>query len=335
MPRNDQVTRQWHLLQRLSAARNGLTLAQLVEAIPTGLTRHPRTVRRDLAALEASHFPLLTERVDGEVRWRLLDGFKNIPALRLSPTELMALAFSRRLMTPLQGTLIQTSLNSALTKISAAIPEGATGYLQRLDQWFSVGLGPHKNYRHHRETIDILSQAITQRRTVQMRYFSAGRNAINRREVDPYRLRYVDGGLYLIAYCHWRKDVRMFAVERIKSLTPTDHPYQMPLHFDIDAYVEDALVVMRGERITVELRFDKATAVWVKDRIWHPSQQLTPVKGGQLLMTLQVADTRELLGWILSFGSGVQVLKPERLQKAVMEEAGAILRGSGGTGQGG
>jgi predicted DNA-binding transcriptional regulator YafY len=220
-----------------------------------------------------------------------------------------------------------------LTKISAAIPEGATGYLQRLDQWFSVGLGPHKNYRHHRETIDILSQAIAHRHTVQMRYFSAGRNAINRREVDPYRLRYVDGGLYLIAYCHWRKDVRMFAVERIKSLTPTDHPYQMPLHFDIDAYVEDALVVMRGKRITVELRFDKATAVWVKDRIWHPSQQLTPVKGGQLLMTIQVADTRELLGWILSFGSGVQVIKPERLQKAVVEEAGAILRGSAGTGQ--
>jgi predicted DNA-binding transcriptional regulator YafY len=325
MPRNDQVTRQWHLLQRLGAARNGLTLAQLVMAIPAGLTRHPRTVRRDLAALEASHFPLLTERVDGEVRWRLLDGFKNIPALRLSPTELMALTFSRRLLAPLQGTLIQTSLNSALSKISAAVPAGATEYLQRLDQWFSVGLGPHKNYRHHRETIDILSQAIAHRHTVQMRYFSAGRNAITRREVDPYRLRYVDGGLYLIAYCHWRKDVRMFAVERIKSLTPTDHPYQLPLHFDLEAYVEDALVVMRGERITVELKFDKATAAWVKDRTWHPSQQVTLLKTGQLLMTLQVADTRELLGWILSFGSGVQVLKPERLQQAVKEEAKKLL----------
>jgi len=99
----------------------------------------------------------------------------------------------------------------------------------------------------------------------------------------------------------------------------------MPLHFDIDAYVEDALVVMRGERITIELKFDKTTAAWVKDRIWHPSQQLTAVKGGQLLMTLQVADTRELLGWILSFGSGVQVLKPERLQKAVREEARKLL----------
>lgn len=325
MPRNDQVTRQWHLLQRLGAARNGLTLAQLVEAIPAGLTRHPRTVRRDLDALEASHFPLRTERVESEGRCRVRDGFKNIPALRLSPTELRALAFSRRLLTPLQGTLIQTSLNSALSKISAAIPAGATEYLQRLDQWFSVGLGPHKNYRHHREAIDILSQAIAHRHTIQMRYFSAGRNATTRREVDPYRLRYVDGGLYLIAYCHWRKDVRMFAVERIKSLTPTDHPYQMPLHFDLEAYVEDALVVMRGERITVELKFDKATAAWVKDRIWHPSQQVTALKNGQLLMTLQVADTRELLGWILSFGSGVQVLKPERLQQAVKDEARKLL----------
>lgn len=117
----------------------------------------------------------------------------------------------------------------------------------------------------------------------------------------------------------------MFAVERIKSLTPTDHPYQMPLHFDIDAYVEDALVVMRGKRITVELKFDKMTAAWVKDRIWHPSQQLKPLEQGQLLMTLHVADTRELLGWILSFGSSVRVLKPAHLQQAVREEAKKLL----------
>lgn len=326
MPRNDQVTRQWHLLQRLGSARHGLTLAQLVEAIPEELSRHPRTVRRDLAALEASHFPLLTERVNGEVRWRLLDGFRNVPSLRLSPTELMALAFSRQLLMPLQGTLIAAALNSALTKITAAIPSEASDYLQRLDQWFSVGLGPHKNYRRHRETIDILSQAIAHRHTVQMRYFSAGRNVTNRREVDPYRLRYVDGGLYLIGYCHWRKDVRMFAVERIQALTPTDHPYQLPLHFDIDAYVEDALVVMRGERITVELKFDKQTTAWAKDRVWHPSQQVTVTKDGQMVMTLQVADTRELLGWILSFGSGVRVLKPQSLQTAVKEEAKKLLR---------
>jgi predicted DNA-binding transcriptional regulator YafY len=77
-----------------------------VDAIPDELSRDPRTVRRELAALESSHFLLFNERIEGEVRWRLLEGFRNVPALRLSPTELMALAFSRQLLTPLQGSLM-------------------------------------------------------------------------------------------------------------------------------------------------------------------------------------------------------------------------------------
>jgi predicted DNA-binding transcriptional regulator YafY len=42
-------------------------------------------------------------------------------------------------------------------------------------------------------------------------------------------------------------------------------------------------------------------------------------------MTLSVADTRELVGWVLSFGSGVKVLKPESLRLAVQQEAQRIL----------
>ena len=42
-------------------------------------------------------------------------------------------------------------------------------------------------------------------------------------------------------------------------------------------------------------------------------------------MTLAVANTRELLGWVLSFGASVQVVKPEALRTAVEEEARKIL----------
>ena len=77
----------------------------------------------------------------------------------------------------------------------------------------------------------------------------------------------------------------------------------------------------------VELLFDKATAAWVRDRIWHPSQHLTQLKDGRLRMGLTVADTRELLGWILSFGNGVRVVKPDSLRAAVEAETRSILRG--------
>lgn len=325
MPRNDQFIRQWLIVQKLEAARRGLTLGELVDALPPDYPRHPRTLRRDLEALEVAGVPILTERVDGQVRWRLMEGFRNLP-LAFSPTELMALLVSRHLLKPLDGTHIRSALDSALTKAASVLPPASREYVDQLHGFFSVGIGPHKMYRQHRETIDRLSQAVAQARTVQLRYFSASRGRMTRREADPYRLWYASGGLYLVAYCHLRRDVRLFAVERIRSVTLTDHPYQMPLGFDLEAYVEDALTVMRGPRLDVELLFDKATAAWVRDRVWHPSQKLVRQKDGRLRMTLTVADTRELVGWILSFGGGVRVVRPDSLRQAVLDEANRILR---------
>jgi predicted DNA-binding transcriptional regulator YafY len=80
MPRNDQITRQWHLLRRLENSQ-GLTLSQLVEAVPDDYPKNARTVRRDLEALEAVGFPLVTERHNSQTCWRLIEGFRNFPAL--------------------------------------------------------------------------------------------------------------------------------------------------------------------------------------------------------------------------------------------------------------
>ncbi|MGB4069974.1 MAG: WYL domain-containing protein [Nitrospira sp.] len=324
MPRNDQAIRQLIVLKKLESSRHGLTLEQLADGLDSSATRHPRTLRRDLDAIESAGYPLLTERVDGRTRWKLLDGVRQAPALRLSPTELMALTLSRRLIAPLEGTALHASLQSALTKASAALPPEGLVLVQQLEGTFSVGLGPHKRYKRHREVVERVTQAIAEKKRIQMRYDSAARGRVTRREVDPYRLWYASGGLYLIGYCHLRKEPCMFAVERIKSVTPTDRPYQIPLHFDFEAFVEDSLTVMRGPRIEVELIFEKGTAAWAKDRVWHPSQQLIRVPGGKLRMTITIADSRELVGWILSFGSGVRVVRPDSLRTVVKQEAEKI-----------
>lgn len=127
MSRNDQATRQIALLRKLEQTR-GATLQELVEALPEDIARHTRTIRRDLEALERN-FPLLTERVDGQTRWRLMDGYHRIPPLTFSPTELMALVFSRGLLKPLEGTGIKASLDSALNKVAAALPPEGTAYI--------------------------------------------------------------------------------------------------------------------------------------------------------------------------------------------------------------
>ena len=275
MSRNDQVTRQWILLQSLEKP-GGATIDDLLRSLPEDYACHARTIRRDLDALQV-RFPIYPDRVGGQVRWKLVEGFSRVPAVQFSATELMALVFSRELMKPLEGTAIKESFDSALAKASAALPTHADDYVQNLRSWFSVGLGPHKQYREHRETVEQLAHAISKHRTVEMRYYSVSRDMTTRRKVDPYHLWYAAGALYLIGHCHLRREVRMF------------DPCQMPLAFDVERYVQDALVVMRGKPIEVELCFDKKTSAWAKDRIWHPSQKATVAKDGCLNLVLQVA----------------------------------------------
>lgn len=111
----------------------------------------------------------------------------------------------------------------------------ALDHVRELQGYFAAGLGPHRVCRQYQETIDQLMRAIGQTRTVQIRYDSASRDRVNRRDVDPYRLWYNVGKLYLIGYCHVRNAVRMFAVERSRSLTISDRPCQVPLGFDLEA----------------------------------------------------------------------------------------------------
>ena len=63
MSRNDQVTRQWYLLQALGRP-GGATIDELAGSLPEDYACHARTIRRDLEALEV-RFPIYTDRANG------------------------------------------------------------------------------------------------------------------------------------------------------------------------------------------------------------------------------------------------------------------------------
>jgi predicted DNA-binding transcriptional regulator YafY len=171
MPPNDQQIRSFHLLRRLEGPQ-GSTLGELAALLPSDYARHHRTIRRDLAALEAMGYPLVTERLDGQIRWKLLDGFRRLPPIGFAPTELMALVLGGALLKPFEGTEIHGALSSALAKVSAALPAASLRVVEEMRRVVSVSLGSHKSYREHRRTIDALRRAIAEHRTVQMRYFT-------------------------------------------------------------------------------------------------------------------------------------------------------------------
>lgn len=84
------------------------------------------------------------------------------------------------------------------------------------------------------ETMPILEHAITDRQSVDIEYYSMSREEVNQRKLNPFGIRKIGTFFWLAAYCHWRKEIRLFRVDRIKSIKPTTEPFEVPNGFSLE-----------------------------------------------------------------------------------------------------
>ena len=315
MPRGDQLTRQWKLVQLL-AGKVGRTLAQIQSEL--GVTK--RTVQRDIAVIEGAGFPVTSEVRNGTVFWRFIEGFRADAPISLTLTEQMALYFSKGLFKPLQGTPVYESLESAIQKIGSQLPPQGLRFLREMNQAISVSSFGWKDYSRSKQVIEALTRAVFHKFTVRLSHRAAQYDDAIEREVDPYRLWYVNNGLYLVGHDHWKSDLRVFAVDRIQWVKPTNRRFEVPSDFDFEKFTANAFNMIWGETQEVKIRFSPEQARYVQERTWHPSQKI--VKGrkdGSIILTLQVADLGEVKRWLIGFGAEAEVLKPSGLRKEIMQ----------------
>jgi predicted DNA-binding transcriptional regulator YafY len=321
MPRSDQQIRQWKILAFLEA--NGkATLQRLASELDDAC--HERTLRRDLDALGLAGFPIYDQREDGRTFWVLDPDYRRFP-VPLTATELFALQCGAEILKPLDGTFLGDSLHTLLQKTRSALTAEQRRYLGLLQRGFSIEVVARKDYQDHRGLVERIKTAVEQCRTVEIRYVPLRTTRPVARRVNPYLLRYQNETLYLIGYDHLRKTERTFAVDRIRSLSMTDRTFNPPLYFSVQDYFKDAFGVFRGKPEEVELIIEKQAARWVRERRWHDSQKIAPLKGGRIRINFRVAVSPELLTWVLGFGSQVRVIRPESLKKAVQDEAWRLL----------
>jgi proteasome accessory factor B len=325
MARGDQLIRQWKLLHIL-AARGGRTVPELIREVKCSR----RTVWRDLAVLQQAGFPLTTEQDGRESRYRLIESPRGTPPIPLTISELMSLHMGRHLLVPLRGTPLGEAIHTALEKVSATLPPAAKAFLDRLDERVSARTIQAKDYSGGLATLRLMQQALHDRRTIEADYHSFGRDSVSRRRLDPVHLWYQQGGIYLVAYCHTRRQVLTFALERFRQVRLTADTFEAPREFNLERYLEGSFGLFRGEPVRVSLRFSRQVARYVAERSWHPTQALSPLLTGELQMILRVPLSPELRRWILGYGKDVEVLEPKSLREEIRREWLAALRGSQG-----
>jgi predicted DNA-binding transcriptional regulator YafY len=166
-----------------------------------------------------------------------------------------------------------------------------------------------------------IHQALAEHRTLRTRYYSASRDSEDTRAIDPYHLTLHNGGLYVVGHCHLRGDVRIFAVERMRTVELTRTRFDVPASFDAEKYLAGAWGMLRGDLVTVRVVFARALAPYIRERVWHASQKLRDLPDGRVEMTLTVANTLDVRRWILGYGMQAEVVAPEGLREALRVEA--------------
>ncbi len=103
-------------------------------------------------------------------------------------------------------------MRRATVKIERAVGDADTGGI-------SVDLS-----REEETATATVQQALASGRALRIRYYTAGRDAVSQRTVDPMRLLLVGGRGYLEAWCRRAEGVRLFRLDRVEDVMSSTSP---------------------------------------------------------------------------------------------------------------
>jgi len=126
----------------------------------------------------------------------------------------------------------------------------------------------------------------------------------------------------------WHQDVRIYKLDRMSNLRLATGPgttYEIPPDFDPLDFLSGAWGIVVGKPVTVHLRFSAAVAAQLRELPPHNLEIAEPAADGTIDVKARAgagADglPHDLLAWIRSWGSAVEVVSPPAVRAHVVED---------------
>ncbi|KGE73294.1 helix-turn-helix transcriptional regulator [Spirochaeta lutea] len=282
-----------------------------------------RTVRRYIVTLQDMGIPVASER--GPYGSYRLERGSRLPPLIFNDSEASAIILGLMVLRQMRFPMDPTAIEAAYAKTKRLLPEKLLGYVNDLEDLVTVYNPPYIPISQipHTDFVSLLDHAIKKRKTVEITHVSQD-GRVTTREVDLYGLVLIPGHWYTAGYCHLRKDLRTFRLDRLRSVTKTEKVFERPENFDVLNHVLGSI-----ER--VQSRFE--VEVMLKTSLDHalgclPSEThyLEPVDGGVLYR-----QSTSRLDWVafslITLDVPIIIRKPQELSevfRGISEKAGKI-----------
>ena len=278
-------------------AKGQATAPELAEKFEVSV----RTIYRDIDALSGAGIPVYAESgKNGGIR--LMNDFV-LDKTVLSEEE------KQEVLTALQSINTMQNKDESLTlqKLSAIFNLHSENWLEvDFSRWGSQGADNEK--------FELLKSAVIQKKCVKITYADSY-GGMSERIIHPLKMAYKSMSWYLKAYCTQKEDYRIFKLTRIIDLEVLEEGFAGHVFPESDD--------KSGQDYrTIVLCFPQNMAYRVYDEF--DKTQISRQENGNLIVSAKMPEDEWLLGYLLSFGTQVEIIEPAYLKKVVADTAKKI-----------
>lgn len=282
----------YHLLDKGQA-----TAPELAEKFEVSV----RTIYRDIDALSGAGIPVYAEAGrSGGIH--LMNDFILDKAV-FSEEE------KQEILTALQSINFTNNMSNrqTLEKLSAIFNMSS-------EDWLEVDFSRWGNRGTDNEKFELLKSAVIHQKCVKITYANSC-GTISERIVQPLKMSYKAMAWYLKAYCTKKQDYRIFKLTRIIDFEMLTDGFCKSSFPKIDETLGQAYH-------TIVLRFPKNVSYRVFDEF--DQTQVSKKENGDLIVSVEMPEDEWLIGYLLSFGTQVDIIEPAYLKDIVAEQAKKI-----------
>lgn len=260
-----------------------------------------RTIYRDLDALSGAGIPVYAEAGrNGGIH--LMNDFVLNKAVFSSEEK-------QEILTALQSMNFTKNINSSQTlqKLSAV-------FHLHSENWLEVDFSRWGNKDTDNKKFELLKAAVIQQKCVKITYANSS-GTMSERIVHPLILSYKSMSWYLKAFCTKKQEYRIFKLTRITDLEVLTDGFRRSSFPELDeplCQTSHAII----------LRFPQDMAYRVYDEF--DKTQVSRQDNGDLMVSVEMPEDDWLIGYLLSFGAQVDIIKPAYLKEIVAQQAKKI-----------
>jgi predicted DNA-binding transcriptional regulator YafY len=276
------------------------------------------TFKRDLTKLrDRLNLPIVYDRT---LRGYRLDKERSVNGLSsviFSKEEILVFSTIQYILTQFEPYLFNSTLKPLKAKIEFMLNDiglRESEVIARIKFLYS------RKRKLKYDIFEMMLSATFNRKKLSINYIESQSKISVDRTISPQQLIYYKDNWYVDAWCHYRNDVRTFAIDAIHSCTIMTELAKELNVAEIKKIMRlDYGIFMGQDQQWAKIKINSNNASWVIREEWHANQKTHLDGDGWLTLDVPYSDTREILAEILKLGHNAIVLAPLELKNSHMD----------------